>query len=177
MKKSVYLLLFALLTIQACTDSIPTCEDCNFTCINEESVDVITNVCLDNWECKFRVTAQSNIDLEDNEGLASGDKNVFQMINSTQGSPLIIDDELTNVLVFELDESQSSFTVEDENLKNINTHFRRICYCVENSFKEVTMGCLQGEQQSNGSWKVQGNLTIPYSYGNVEVKIDAVFEN
>ncbi|MFK7972520.1 MAG: hypothetical protein AB8F95_19270 [Bacteroidia bacterium] len=177
MKNILFFLLLVAALFQACTADIPTCENCTFTCVKSTYSGILTNVCLNNWECEFNVIPQSEVDLEETEGLGSGEKIVFQMVNSTIGDPQIIDDEYTDVLVFELKSDQNSFSVEDDELKSMNVHFRKICYCVENQFKPVIVGCIQGEKQSDGSWRIQSNLTIPYSHGNQSVLVDALFSN
>ena len=93
------------LLFQACSKSeeqIDTCENCSFTCLDINETDVISNDCIDNWDCNFMVTPQSKVDLDEYEGLTNGANNVFQMINSTLGELHIADDEFTNILVFEL---------------------------------------------------------------------------
>lgn len=178
MKISLSGLSLAVLLLLTCEQdkiSIPTCDDCNFTCLADNEADVITNACLDNYECTFLITAQSKVDTNEQEGVSGGDRNVFQMINDTEGSPQIADDEFTDILVFELDESQSSFSVEDNQLTGMKVHYRRICYCGETEFKAIDSGCLQGEQQADGSWFIQGNLNVTYGFGLVEVKLEAQF--
>ncbi len=178
MKTGICLTLLVLMTIQSCNKDemqTPTCENCAFTCLDANEPDVISNGCLDNWDCQFKFTPQSSVDITKNEGLASGDKTVFQMINSTEGAVEIADDEFTNILVFELDESQSSFSVEGDELSTMNVHFRRVCFCVDRGFQAVTVGCMQGEKQPDGTWFVQGNLTVPFSFGDVAIKFDAQF--
>ncbi|WP_339815771.1 hypothetical protein [uncultured Imperialibacter sp.] len=177
MKNTLPLFLLVLVFSLACEKEdieIPTCENCSFTCLEASEAEVITNDCMDNWDCAFTVSADSKVATGEMEGRTSGRKNVFQMINSTLGTA-IIDDELTDVLVFELDKSQNSFSVEGIEMKGMKVHFRRLCYCGETEFKAVTSGCMQGEKQSDGSWLVQGHLTVPYSSKDREVKFDAQF--
>lgn len=180
MKNSILLALFVLTLVQSCKkDEFPiaTCENCNFTCLDANESDVISNQCIDNWECAFKVTPQSSVDTTTSDGLASGNNLVFQMINSTEGSPNIADDEFTDILVFELNASQQSFSVEGEDLRAMNVYFKRVCFCVEVVFKEVTSGCMQGEKQADGSWYIQGNLRVSYSFGEEDVKFEAQFVN
>jgi len=179
MNNSIYVFFLILVLLQACnkTDSIPTCETCEFTCLDGTEPDIISNNCIDNWECNFKVTAQSKIDIEETEGRVSGDKNVFQMINSTQGDLSIADDEFTNVLVFELDENQESFSVQDSELQQMNVHYRTLCFCSEIEFKTITTGCMQGEKQADGTWFVQGDLKVSYDWGDRDVKLDVQFVN
>jgi len=58
------------------------------------------------------------------------------MNNSTEGVMEIADDEYTNILVFELDASRTSFSAEDEQLKDLNMHYREICFCLDTEFKK-----------------------------------------
>lgn len=183
MKYSIYFLFLVLIIFQSCSEDellntpVATCEQCSFNCLDSNATDIITNDCLDNWTCAFQVSAQSTIDLNEAEGKIVGDNQVFQMINSTEGSSMISDDEFENILVFELAENQNSFAVEAGELANMKVHFRRLCFCADTEFQAVTAGCLQGEKQSDGTWFVQGNLVVPYSWGDFEVKFEAQFMN
>lgn len=179
MKRTIFFLFSILLILSACKkeeDKVPTCEDCNFTCLGQSEPNVYTNDCQDNWTCSFKVFSASSIDLDENLGVVSGNKNVFQMIRSTEGDPMIADDEYTNVLVFDLAEDQNSFSVEDSDLAMMRVHYRSLCFCSEVDFKPVTTGCLQGEKQADGSWFVQAFVEGAYdSGGSFAFGIDAQF--
>ena len=62
-----------------------------------------------------------------------------------------------------------------EKLQNMKVSFRRVCFCAEVDFKAVTSGCLQGEKQSDGTWLIQGDLVVPYSFGDIDVEFEAQF--
>lgn len=190
MEKLLLGLVLGLLFFQSCDkaeppyipppeeEGIPTCEDCNFTCFDTDEPNVITDDCIDNWTCSFLATPQSMVDLEEHEGRSAGTKNVFQMINWTEGSPAIADDEFQHVLVFELDESQTSFSAEGDQFEEMKVHFKRVCFCADGvQFMPLTEGCLQGEKQAEGNWFIQGHLPISYSWGEMEVKFEAQFSN
>lgn len=174
MKKSIFFFLLIFVLFQACKKKdIPTCENCSFTCLDTNEIDVVSNDCIDNWDCNFKVMSQSKVDVDETQGLTNGDKNVFQMNNSTEGNPAVIDDEFTHILVFELDESQNSFSVEDDELDDMQVYFKRICFCSDVVFLNATSGCLQGEKQTDGSWLVQANIF----FEDFHVKFDVQFEN
>ncbi|MEZ4911093.1 MAG: hypothetical protein R2774_09540 [Saprospiraceae bacterium] len=180
MKKSISVYLISAILFVACNKNetqIPTCENCNFTCLEINEPGILTNNCINNWECNFKVVPKSKVDLSKHDGLALGDKIVFQMIKSTQGIKEVADDEISEILVFEIDENQNSFSVSDEELENMAVSFRRICYCPEVEFKRIISGCMQGEKQSDGTWFIQGNLNLHYSSGPKEIKFDAKFAN
>ncbi len=176
MKNSNYLFLLLFILFQACSKDVPDCENCSFDCVDVNDSDVITNDCLDNYECTFKIFTQAEVDLEERDGHGNGNKNVLQLVYETQGDLGIADDEFEKILIMEIDESQASFSVEGTELKSMNVHYKQICFCVETDFKEIDKGCMQGERQEDGSWFVQGNLFAPYSFGEVEVKFDARFE-
>lgn len=178
MKLYAMLIFVIVLFCQSCDtedDLIPTCENCTFTCIRVGDTAVFSNICMANWDCQFNVLPNARIKIEETEGVAEGANTVFQMMNSTLGSAIIADDEVTTVLVFELDNSKTSFTAEGEELQLLNMHFNRICYCVERGFVPVKVGCVQGEKQPDGQWFVQGSVIASYSYGDLTVKFDARF--
>ena len=175
---SIIACCFFLFLIHACNKDevqIPSCPDCPFSCLDPGDPDVITNNCMDNWDCSFTIIPRSKVDINEHNGYSGGNKRVFQMMNSTEGDLNIADDEITRILVFELSETQTSFSVDDDNLKDMGVFFITQCYCTEVEFKAVDSGCLQGEKQTDGSWFVQANLNVPYSFGDVVVKLDAQF--
>lgn len=100
------------------------------------------------------------------------------MITSTEGSEAIADDELTHILVFEMDKDQNSFSIEEEAFENMEIYFKRICFCEFVAFYPVVSGCLQGEKQTDGTWFVQGDLATATTFGgSFDVRIDAQFTN
>lgn len=174
MKNAIFILSIFFCS---CTKSdVPQCENCEFDCLVEGEEDVITNTCLPNYNCSFKLLPNSEFDKDEFGGFANGSKTVFQMITETEGDEKIADDEFTNILIFEIDEKQESFQVSEEELKNVNVHFKKVCFCSEVRFIAASSGCLKGQRQSDGSWYIQGKLTIPYSYGDQVVKVDARFE-
>jgi len=181
MRNAIFLLFSILVIFSSCdkeNDTVPTCEDCNFTCLDQSEPNVYSNECQDNWECGFKVFSQSAIDLNENLGVVNGDKNVFQMVRSTEGDDAIADDEFTNILVFDLDESQNSFSVDDGDLANMNVHYRTFCFCSTVDFRPVTIGCLQGEKQADGTWFVQGYFEeVEGPETGFKFGINAQFEN
>ncbi|MFK7807751.1 MAG: hypothetical protein AB8F74_08145 [Saprospiraceae bacterium] len=158
---SVFVLMFIN---SACTQlEVAVCEDCQFSCNNENETDVITNSCKENYDCTFKIYPNSKVVIDEEEGFQSGNKTVFQLITSTEGSPLIADDEFVNILVMELDSDQTSFSVSDEELSNMNVHFKTVCFCADVKFNAPDKGCIQGLKQADGSWLIQGNLLFSNS--------------
>ncbi len=171
--KNVILFMFSfLLLLSSCNkDKVETCEDCNFTCLDGVEPDVYTNECRTGWTCSFKVFEQSKISTDEAQGVVSGDKTVFQMIRSTDGSPDIEDDEFTEILVFQLDSSQESFSEEASEL-TLRVHFKQVCFCPSVVFNPIFDGCLQGEKQADGTWFVQVFID-----GQIEFGVEAQFSN
>lgn len=166
MRDTILLLFTVLLFFQACSKSdnkvdIPTCDDCEFTCIGEDNgLEIWTNDCRDNWTCEFEVLTNSRIATDETFGIGDGDNTVFRMVASTQGDLAIADDEFTSILVFELDSGQESFSLEGDALLDMNVQHLLSCFCPNVAFRPAASGCLQGERQDDGSWFVQSNLTF-----------------
>ncbi len=182
MKKLIFKIILLTLLSQSCSKSgteIRSCEHCNFTCIDMNETDIITNDCIDNWECNFKIIPESKVNINETQGASEGDGIVFQMVNRTEGDLAIADDEFTNILVFELNNSMNSFSAEDGELEIMNMHYRTICYCDQQhtAFKIITSGCIQGEKQSDGTWFVQGKLDIDSPNGISLVKFESQFTN
>ena len=180
MKKScVYLLLFVAMIFGCAEEQIANCENCDFNCVDTADRDIITNSCEGNWTCTFEFKPGMKVDLESENfiGNGVGDKNFFVVARSTEGDPGIADDEITYILIFDLKESLSSFSVEDAEFADLNIHFKRLCFCVNIDFFPVTNGCLQGELQDDGTWRIQGSIMTPTPMEEFEFKFDANFES
>ncbi len=170
--------LLAIALLLSCNNDdlqIPICEDCNFTCLDTNATEVFTNSCQDNWECNYKTKSRSKVDLIEFEGISDGENVSFQFIFSTDGDPVIADDEYTGILVFETSTNEESFLAEDAQLKEMNAAFRRICFCDQKEFIEIEFGCLQGKKVEDNSWFVQGELTVLFSDTSFILKFDAYF--
>ena len=97
MKSTIFLFFLTFILLPACNDDeqIAKCEDCNFTCLDENESDVFTNECKGDWECTFKVFPDSKVEISEYGGQITGDENVFQMIVETQGDEAITDDEVS----------------------------------------------------------------------------------
>lgn len=177
MKKSIYSIFCIFFILVSCSQiDVPKCENCEFNCIADGEKDVITNTCKSNYDCSFKILPNSQFAKDEYNGYKNGKNIVFQMITSTEGDERIADDEFTNILVFEIPSDQSSFKVTEQELTSMNVHYKTVCFCANVEFIAASAGCMQGEKQSDGSWFIQGSLTIPFPYGDQEVKFDARFE-
>ena len=151
------------------------CNNCAFDCLNANENSVSTNNCFDNWTCEFLIRNESKIEINNNQFISSGDKTVFELHNFTQGDLNVADDELGERLIFEIDSEKTSFMALDSELEDLVMNFRRECFCEERDFKKVSSGCIQGEMQQNGEWRVQAKILVDYNFGTKEINLDAMF--
>ena len=104
--------------------------------------------------------------------ITGGSKQVFKRTYNYNDAPDIIDDELTEILVFELDKAKKSFSYSDENLAEANVLFGKLCYC-PSGYNPVTSGTLEGKEISPGMWRIKANLQVENAVG--PLTFDSIF--
>ncbi|MEJ2004041.1 MAG: hypothetical protein P8X57_03535 [Cyclobacteriaceae bacterium] len=105
--------------------------------------------------------------------IVDGDKQVFKRTYNYQDSPNIVDDELTEILLFELERDVSSFKFTDEELTQANVLFARFCECFP-GYRNVNSGTLEGTKTVNGTWRIKADLQVSSAVG--PLKFEASFE-
>ncbi len=105
--------------------------------------------------------------------ITAGDKQVFRRTYSYNDEPDIIDDELNEILIFELDKDIDSFSLKDDELAQANVLFGRICYCLA-GYRPVSSGTLEGEKISIGKWRIRANLHVNDAVG--PLTFEAVYD-
>ena len=178
-----FFLLFSLLLLTTCnkeeSTTDPRCPDCNFTCLSDSDTDIITNDCDSATSCAFTIHSDSKLKIEDRLAMTyeAGDKKVFLLQVYSDPRDDLAGDETTIKLGFELPTDQTSFALDDDQLQNINLHSQRICFCSDIPTFKVEQGCVQGKQQTDGSWWVQGDLVIKlWMDEEVDYKFEVKFE-
>lgn len=147
----------------------PLMDENMYECV-DKSPDIITNDCLDNFDCSFTFEKNKMIELENETLIQNGNKNVFILEIDTEGDPMIADDEFTLSILFEIDPSAESFNISQEDFPKINLISRLLCYCPNITPTKIQEGCLQGRKLSEDMWYVVGNLTLdqewlsPYTF-------------
>jgi len=185
MKNALLFTILTILILSACGDESES-DDFTFTCIDASECNVITNEdCIDLdtisnkidfmsiecpgiWTCGFATFSNSKINTTSantRDFIEEGDKLVFQLILREEGNLGRADDEGEFTLVFELDKTETSFSLADEGLAGINAQLASWVFrggCFEKSiFFSVVSGCIQGELEENDIWRVQANIDIP----------------
>jgi hypothetical protein len=160
-------------------DQLPECPNCNFTCLPDSEPGVVTNDCMNNFTCTFGLHPDSKLAYTDDDFdnyIKSGGKLVFRMRLRTEGEAHIADDEFTDLLFFEIDQAQESFSAEGSELDLLNVRFQQLCFCADVKTKKPVSGCMQGQKIDDEHWRVQADLTIQYPSWTKEMKVDAVFK-
>lgn len=152
-------------------DSTDQPTEPNFTCIETIDDSVFTNDCRESWECKYRISASSRVDISQPLGISEGDNLVFQLDHYTEGEIMIADDEIGYILVFEIHPNQKEISLVDEDLNTINIHLKTICFCPEVGFLSPLSGCLEGSRLSDGNWAIQADII----FSEAHIKFDAKF--
>lgn len=175
MDRYIVFTILSIISLQSCSDEVAMCPNCAFDCLKTNDTNINTNDCFDNWTCNYTIRNEAKIETKNKATIVDGKKTVFEMINRTEGDLTIADDEYTKVLILEIDSELNSFSATDDELENLKLQYSIGCYCSETEFKKVITGCIQGELQESGEWRIQSKLLVDYSYGIEEVNLDALF--
>ena len=163
MNKLLIALLFSAFMITSCTRVIPSCESCDFDCLEEVNESVISSSnCLEDHTCDFEILMDTKVDHDVNEGTKDSNNSfVIKFSTETQGSPNIADDEFYTAFLLEIPDVNDSFSVSGEDVKDLKASMRRTCFCPFVDWKFFEDGCVQGEK-IDGTWYVQGELKVDY---------------
>ncbi len=143
-------------------DSSPFCPD--GTC----STEIFPNSSI---EIKAQTFDGLFIDIID------GDNLVFRRTHHYDDDKEIIDDELTEILVFQVPGNADSFFFEDQELTNASVLFGRFCYCGDAGYHPVTSGTISGELTSPGFWKIKANLRAASDYADYDIIFEETIPN
>jgi hypothetical protein len=105
--------------------------------------------------------------------ITRGDSLVFQYQHTKDlCKPAPPSASYTEYVVFELPANASSFSISNNEFKNVNAWYRRTCFCPVTTDRAIEQGSLEGHKLSGGSWHVQGTVSTP---GGGFVSINADF--
>jgi len=84
----------------------------------------------------------------------AGNKLVFEYRYSTEGRPEIADDELTEVIYFELDPNTENFSINQDDFEDTKTYLGKFCFCGRTGYFQVTSGEINGQKIGDLQWDV-----------------------
>ena len=104
-----------------------------------------------------------------------GDKIVFQFRYRKKDDPMIIDDEFTQLIQFEIDSKVSEFVISGIDLKKCNAVVAYLCFCPYGGFHYATDGCIQGTKLNDQSWEIKMHLKGKLENGSIDELIKHEF--
>ena len=138
------------------------------------SVDYSGDNCIDNNESfqpvdipetdehyHLDIFNNSEIDLSEynNEAtIVAGDKIVFKYRYSKDDDPMIMDDEYSEVITFEVDTTITDFIISGENLSRANAVYGNLCYCFNGGYFLISNGCIKGTKLNDLEWQIDINI-------------------
>lgn len=173
MKKRTILLLTCIAFLTACKTEEPKNCICNET---EFIADPIPNT------SEYSLTFQENsaIEIKNNQNfnevsIIEGNKLVFEFKYVKDDEPFIADDELTETILFEIDDNSDSFELIDNDLEDASVVFGRFCFCVDAGYHLISNGCINGQKLADDKWQINMSIVYKAEYDTITKNISEVF--
>lgn len=137
-----------------------------FSCKIDTAAVILSENCQPNMDCSFTAQSGHTIDIELYQNSISkaevipGYAQTFYINRTFRDNPNIADDEFTEKLLFEIPTSLSKFQIQNEEFKQAKMVYATLAYSRDGGYYPVKSGCMEGFKLENGSWKVQGEITI-----------------
>ena len=122
---------------------------------------------------KIEIGSENNISVAK---IKEGEKTVFRYIFNTEGSPNISDDEIKNILVFEIPSNINQFKFVNKEILKASAYYRSICFCADVSNIAIEEGKISGEKIDSNTWKVYVDIIISNEFGDNKVSFKNSFK-
>jgi hypothetical protein len=96
--------------------------------------------------------------------IEQGNSTAFEYIYTSAQDENVSDDGYTEIIVFDIDPSLTSFSYEGDLLQDIHAHFYRGCFCPNTGSVPVSEGFIRGEKLNDQEWQI--SMDITFSFGN-----------
>lgn len=93
-----------------------------------------------------------------NYALVPGARQVVFYSHSIDPRREVADDESTNILLFEFDQDQPSFTLQDSALWHANCLYNQICFCGTRGYYRISKGMISGQKLSDNTWSIDFDI-------------------
>ena len=174
-----YMFIILVLSLFACNsdDDINTNDKQIFDCIIPSETEFLVYDCdVGNNSCAFKYFDNSVVDTLMSNGISSGKNIVFRLSKTIPGN-FQEGDETYETLVFEIDDGQLEFSINNEvGFRGIDLFFLQFGITGSGQFVAITQGCLIGEIQEDQTWRIQGEVIVPSGTSEVEFRFDSIFE-
>ncbi len=145
----LFVFLLAISSLISCNEpDIDACRDGNCTTTYSENSQVV-EIANEDW-------LQLNV--------IDGNQVVFKYEYNYDDEELIADDELTELLYFQVPSNRDEFTIEASFFETHKVYFNRVCFCVKLGFEHPASGTITGKKLDANRWQVSADLSINY-YG------------
>ena len=136
---------------------------CLFLCFsscNKKKADCGTN------EYSYTFLPSSSVDTVRIDGtlypiVNSGAKDVFKYQLDHPGCPDIADDEVVQILLFEVDPTVASFNYNAADFATNSCFFRKICFCFGETALQPVSGTISGTKTSSNTWQIAIDVLLP----------------
>ncbi len=129
----------------------------------------------------FSYFEDSRININEEDGklnavvIGPGDKTVFQFRYRKIDDPMVIDDEFTQLIQFEIDSNISEFNISGVDLKKCNTVVAYLCFCPYGGFHYTEEGCIQGKKLDNLNWEIKIHIRGQIENSVIDEMLNHVF--
>ena len=89
-----------------------------------------------------------------------GDYVIFRYQDILPDDPALADDEITNELLFQIDNTLESFEYNNEELTELPFLYRAICFCANVTPFKVVQGNVTGTKMDASTWDISMNVTL-----------------
>jgi len=104
-----------------------------------------------------------------------GDKTVFSYFFKAKDDINLSDDEYTESIFFEVDNSLDSFSLNDNDLRTTSLFIKRSCFCTNTAAVFPGIGSVSGTKLANGNWSVSISITFQWK-GETEMNVRNISE-
>ena len=110
-------------------------------------------------EANYIVYPNASLEVNETENgtvieVVDGDMFVFEYRYSTEGVPEIADDELTEVVYFEVDEDTQDFNLNEANFEASRAYLGKFCFCGRTGYFPITSGEINAEKTGDLQWRI-----------------------
>jgi len=104
-----------------------------------------------------------------------GSNIVFKHIFRSENEVAIADDEFEREIFFEIPDSISEFSFEDNLTENSNIQYRTNCFGCINEYINLENGNIRGEKQDNNIWRITIETIVQHERALDTISINEIY--
>ncbi|NAS31943.1 hypothetical protein GTQ40_13230 [Flavobacteriaceae bacterium R38] len=133
-------------------------------------------------EIELTFTENSRVQILNNPNIApllvevtDGDLLVFNYSRSDGFDNSIADDEIDELIVFEVDPNSNSFSYSGQDFIDNNAYYSRSCFCLPVGAVQIQTGTISGTRISNQEWSIVINVTIDFESFTQLINVSGIY--